>query len=601
MDIFNGTEREFEEIIEKNKAAVYGTVFAYFSYNSDVDDIVQETFIQAYYKYGSIKNKNNIGAWLCGTARNIALKKIRGIRYHLSLDSVLEQASDTEDVESQYIKNEMNNEIHKAISTLSKPVAETIILYYFSNKNIREISLLLSVSEGTIKSRLHDGRKKLKGELIHLMKEQGNRLDEKDVIGEVRMLIQKAETENKSNQNAAALAHCDEAISKLGKSTAEYKTLADIYKIRARAIGYPNKAKMIKSGEKSVQYAKLSGDKKSICECLLDLAFSEGAERRSQYFSEAYELAKQIGYFEICCECAFWLGAAKIHDMDYPSAERYISDSLEHYKHIDSKASVNCCAGDSVRVRAFANAALKSMQMLREQNRLDGNYVSLNSFCQLFRIDDDSIITDNEYGWDIPGKQNRPKNINRPCGALMSGQTGQVVLSVELMEKNNSKCEYYDYHTGILMDVSYEVISRDETVSVPAGVFENCLYIRATEEVANYDASNEAHKDLHKDLSVREYWYAENVGMIKKMYSYPNDPESCPTTFIELQNYEAIASEKEPQKYYPLVQGNKWEYVFYNKDGVPYSDFVKYMDCYEVDVVTDEFVYIANSGYLYTD
>lgn len=548
MDIFSGTEREFEKFIENNKAAVYGTAYAYFPYNSDIDDVVQETFIQAYYNYGSIKNKNNIGAWLCGVARNIALKKLRGTRYHLSLDSILEQTS--EDIESVYMRNETNNEICNAISALSKPVAETITLYYFSKKNIREISSLLSVSEGTIKSRLHDGRKKLKGELIHIMKEQGNRLGKKDVMGEVRMLIQKAEAEGKTNQKTAALAHCDEAINKLGQSTNEYKTLAQIYKTRASATGYPHREKMIDSMEKSVQYAKLSGDKKLICECLIDLAFYEGVETQIQHLSKAYELAKQIGYYEICCECAFWLGANDVYKMDYANAEKYFSAALEHHKNIDSKASVNCCAGDSVRVRAFANAALKSMEMLRNENRLNGNYVSLNSFCQLLRIDDDCIIADNDYGWDIPGKQNRPGNINRTSGALMSGQSGQIVLSVEFIEKNNSKCEYYDYHTGILMNVNYNVLSRNTTVYVPAGTFENCLHIRATEEVANYDANNETHKKLLEDTSVLEYWYAENIGMIKKMYSYPNDPEqSCPITYIELQSYEVTASEKEVQKY----------------------------------------------------
>lgn len=593
MDIFNGTQTEFEEIIEKNKSAVYGTVYAYLPYNSDVDDIVQETFIQAYYKYGSIKNKNNIGAWLCGTARNIALKKIRDTRYHLSLDYILEQAS--EDLENQYIKNETNTEIHNAISTLSKPVAETMILYYFSNKNIREISLLLSVSEGTIKSRLHDGRKKLKERLIHIMKEQGNRLDEKDVISEVRMLIQKAETESKMNQNAAVLAHCDEAIAKLGKSTTEYKTLAELYKIRAMGIGYQNREKMIESSEKSVQYAKLADDKRLICECLLDLAFYTVAKEQTQYFSEAYELAKQTEYYEMCCECAYFLGTDSIYKLDYANAEKYIFAALEYYKKIDSKASVNCCAGDSVRIRAFANAALKSMEMLRSENRLDGNYVSLNSFCQLLRIDDECIRTDNNYGWDIPGKQARPKNINCPFG-IFEGH--KKITSVEFNKKGTYEYEFYDF-SGVLIKKRYEVISHDEVISVPAGKFDNCMHIRAAEEIVNYDSENESHRESLPHISVCEHWFAENVGMIKEVYSYPNN--SIQTTSIELQSYEVTASEKEVQKYFPLVQGNKWEYVFFNNDNIPYSEYAKYRDCYEVDVVTDELVYISNSGYLYTD
>jgi DNA-directed RNA polymerase specialized sigma24 family protein len=63
--MWNGTESEFEQIIQEYKNALYGTAFAYLSSNSEIDDVVQETFIEFYYKYDTIRDKTKIGAWLC--------------------------------------------------------------------------------------------------------------------------------------------------------------------------------------------------------------------------------------------------------------------------------------------------------------------------------------------------------------------------------------------------------------------------------------------------------------------------------------------------------------------------------------------------------
>ena len=71
--MWNGTEEEFEKILCDYKAALYGTAFTYLHSNSEIDDVVQETFIELYYKYDTIRDKSKIGAWLCGVCRNLAL------------------------------------------------------------------------------------------------------------------------------------------------------------------------------------------------------------------------------------------------------------------------------------------------------------------------------------------------------------------------------------------------------------------------------------------------------------------------------------------------------------------------------------------------
>ena len=108
---FNGKEEEFEKLISKYKAVVYGTAYAYFGYNSEIDDVVQETFIEAYFNYGKIREKEKIGAWLCKVARNISLKKLRQTTFTLPLEDY--EHIECEDVEETFYRQERNKEIYK--------------------------------------------------------------------------------------------------------------------------------------------------------------------------------------------------------------------------------------------------------------------------------------------------------------------------------------------------------------------------------------------------------------------------------------------------------------------------------------------------------
>ena len=79
---YEGSEEEFEFLINRYKGIVYGTAYAYLQYNYEIDDVVQETFIQLYLNYKKIREKGKTGSWLCGVARNLSLKKLRNTRFN---------------------------------------------------------------------------------------------------------------------------------------------------------------------------------------------------------------------------------------------------------------------------------------------------------------------------------------------------------------------------------------------------------------------------------------------------------------------------------------------------------------------------------------
>lgn len=55
--------------------------------------------------------------------------------------------------------------VQQAVKRLSLPLKTVIILFYYDNMSIQEISMVLDCSQGTVKSRLHNARKLLEKEL----------------------------------------------------------------------------------------------------------------------------------------------------------------------------------------------------------------------------------------------------------------------------------------------------------------------------------------------------------------------------------------------------------------------------------------------------
>lgn len=67
-----------------------------------------------------------------------------------------------ESIEIKKVEKEYENvEVMELISHLSEEFRSIIILYYFNDLSYKEISEILNISEGTVKSRLHRGKNEL--------------------------------------------------------------------------------------------------------------------------------------------------------------------------------------------------------------------------------------------------------------------------------------------------------------------------------------------------------------------------------------------------------------------------------------------------------
>ena len=584
MGRFTGDDTAFEALYHANRSAVYSTAYACLHSLTDIDDIVQETFLAAYLQYDSIRCKDNIGAWLCGTARNLALKKRRSTRFTLPLEEIETVLSGN--VERDCIRREENAEIRRAIAALSGPIAETVSLFYLAGKTISEIAGLLGVPEGTVKSRLHDGRKALRGELLRRLQMEGENMEKKNLTKEVEELLTLA-GEGRTGDQTAALANCNKAIGQLADTAENYGVLAKLYQYRAYAESMTDRQASLDDMEKSAAYAKLSGDGRLMAECMLSLAFDKG---NTEAFREAYRIAAEAGHTAVMAEAACWEGIHQIREGQIPAAKERLHDAIRCHSQLTAADTADCCRGDSVRVRAMASAALDSMDLLPEDVLTTRRYAALNLFCQLIRYGENGVSGEENYGWDIPGTEPYPNGSHRFFGPL---ENMGPVWTPELEASGTHLQERYNWN-GVLSAMEYTAAEKHGTITTAAGTFTDCLHIRIRETIPGYDPENAAHREADEYRSETEYWLAPDVGLVRIDIRYPNTPRSG--SRMELTGY-TVKPDPE-RRYFPLTEDSRWEYAVYDHEGRPLSEVYDYRSICRMDTVANGTACMAWSGYV---
>lgn len=162
----NETRHDIAEFIFKNyyKTAYY-TAYKYCDDHLMAEEAAQETIFQAIKNFEQLKDSGKLEAWLKAIARNTVFKMLKAMIKRMTYSII-----DFEDIQNDTLtiveNEEIIREVRQIIRNLNEPHHSIIVLYYYKNIKIKEISSILNISEGTIRSVLHRGRNKVKRELI---------------------------------------------------------------------------------------------------------------------------------------------------------------------------------------------------------------------------------------------------------------------------------------------------------------------------------------------------------------------------------------------------------------------------------------------------
>jgi RNA polymerase sigma-70 factor (ECF subfamily) len=131
----------------------------------EVEDIRQEVFIKVFCNLHTVRvDSGNLGGWISRLARNLIIDRLRrgGPLSNCVGSEKLERLALSDErkpnPESAAIRRETSARLREKMQSLSRELAEVLMLRYVREMDYNEIAELLQVPSGTVKSRLKRGR-----------------------------------------------------------------------------------------------------------------------------------------------------------------------------------------------------------------------------------------------------------------------------------------------------------------------------------------------------------------------------------------------------------------------------------------------------------
>ena len=178
----NGDTRAFDDLVKKYTPKLYGMVYNMTSNREDTADLLQDIFSKAYRSLTRFMGKSSFYTWIYSIAVNMTLNflKKRGRHTKISLDDVdtgiendpnfIEVTTAARGTLREVNIHELQKRLNEAMMKLSEEHRTVVTLYDIQGLQHAEISEIVGVSEGTVRSRLFYAHRQLQNYLEEFIK-----------------------------------------------------------------------------------------------------------------------------------------------------------------------------------------------------------------------------------------------------------------------------------------------------------------------------------------------------------------------------------------------------------------------------------------------
>ncbi|RRN69148.1 RNA polymerase sigma factor SigW [Peribacillus simplex] len=176
--VLKGDHNAFGEIVEIYKDKVFQICFRMLGNRQEAEDLAQEAFVRAFVNIRSFNIQMKFSTWLYRIATNLCIDRLRKKKPDYYLDAEVagteglnmysHVASDMAKPEEEVESLELQETIQVEIMKLPEKYRSVIVLKYIEELSLKEISEILDLPVGTVKTRIHRGREALRKQLRHL-------------------------------------------------------------------------------------------------------------------------------------------------------------------------------------------------------------------------------------------------------------------------------------------------------------------------------------------------------------------------------------------------------------------------------------------------
>ena len=176
-------QQEFEREALPHMDILYNFALRTTGNKDDAADLLQETFLKAYRFWNKYEKGTNIRAWLFRIMRNSYINRYRketrepatvdfdGIQEYYN--TIRATTVDDSDLQEKMYGGALGDEITRALESLPEDFRTAVILCDIEGLTYEEIAEFVDVPVGTVRSRLHRGRKLLQAKLFEYAKKRG--------------------------------------------------------------------------------------------------------------------------------------------------------------------------------------------------------------------------------------------------------------------------------------------------------------------------------------------------------------------------------------------------------------------------------------------
>jgi len=494
-----GNDAAYEELVKRWQRLVIGSAYSACGSYHLAEDAAQDAFVTAWLKLNTLNDGARYGGFVCRIAKRRAIDMLRRNRDAVSLDVCADYVSDTEPtLDDIVIEREENSQLTLALSRLPEKIRTVVHLHYYEGLSVAKIAEKLSVPTGTVKWRLSDGRRRLGKEIAMTENEKAF----------VKSVMERVEAFKlwrlKSDKSGIEAEYRDllSDIDKLPESEDKYHMEADVLHGGYWWI----------EGEKNDEvFARMkeAAEKGHNEDVMSSINFKErekpSGKAKIEFIRDTQIPRLTEGAWKVAlAEAWFWLG----HEYHEHWQTELAREAFDKVMEIAPKDYVY-----------YANA-VASKRGLDESVPENKRSYSMGCVSEEYKY-----INGKLRFWSQPGYH---------IGYMHSVARRDYVFCFA------SRCEKYFFDEALAVGESIcgtdkwklTFVSDSETVTVPAGSFENCQLWRC-----------------EGDGDTNDTYYARGVGIVKQV----RKGSSAGT-------HELIAYNVRGEGLLPLVEGNRWEY-----------------------------------------
>ncbi len=152
---------EFEARLRESGTLAFRVAWSVLRHRQDAEDVSQDAFVKAHREFAALRDRERFRAWLVRTTWRLAIDRWRSNRRREGRELAAESPGPPLTSEEITVSRERAAHVWRAIDALPEKLRVAIVLSAVEGHDVRSVSRLLEIPEGTVKSRLFLARKAL--------------------------------------------------------------------------------------------------------------------------------------------------------------------------------------------------------------------------------------------------------------------------------------------------------------------------------------------------------------------------------------------------------------------------------------------------------